>query len=323
MMIRHAPTLKLFVALRWLTPSMGEADVRHRKLLPKWMIVAGCVMTLFIGAAQAGKELAFPAWVQMWLTAATMFAVLKGLTLWLALGQGSTAPRVSRIAGYLFAWPGMNAEEFLWCDGVARPSLRQWLSGLIAIATGVIGIWVVPRMLFEQNQLLAGWVGQIGYVVLLHFGIFQSLTLAWKSAGVRAEPVMRQPFVSRSAGEFWGRWNTAFRDAAFALVYRPLLPAIGSRVAGAAVFVASGLIHELVISVPMGAWYGVPTGYFVLQYAAVVFERSRVGTRLGLRRGWRGRVYTNVAVWPAALLLFPPIFVERVALPFLEAIGAM
>jgi hypothetical protein len=54
----------------------------------------------------------------------------------------------------------------------------------------------------------------------------------------------------------------------------------------------------------------------------VSFERSRVGKRLGLRRGVRGWLYTALFTAGPAFWLFHPPFVRNVVLPFMRAIGA-
>ena len=87
-------------------------------------------------------------------------------------------------------------------------------------------------------------------------------------------------------------------------------------------FVASGLIHEAVISLPAGAGYGWPTAYFTLQGLGMSLERSRMGQRLGLRRGLPGWCFMLVCAAGPAFCLFHPPFVTRVAIPFMHAIGA-
>jgi hypothetical protein len=88
------------------------------------------------------------------------------------------------------------------------------------------------------------------------------------------------------------------------------------------VFVASGLVHELVISLPTRAGYGLPTAYFALQGLGVVLERSFTGRRLGLDGGAVGRLLAITLTAVPAVALFHPWFVARVAEPFLAAIGA-
>ena len=90
-----------------------------------------------------------------------------------------------------------------------------------------------------------------------------------------------------------------------------------------AAFLASGLIHELVISVPAQGGYGLPTGYFLLQGLGLLGERARAARRGGLGRGWRGRVFTFLVAAGPAFWLFPPVFVRHVILPMLGAIGAL
>jgi hypothetical protein len=86
-------------------------------------------------------------------------------------------------------------------------------------------------------------------------------------------------------------------------------------------FLVSGLIHDLVISLPAHEGYGLPTAYFTLQGLAMLFERSSMGQRLGLGRGFSGWLFTlTIALGPAVTLFHPP-FVQHVILPMLDAIG--
>jgi alginate O-acetyltransferase complex protein AlgI len=131
---------------------------------------------------------------------------------------------------------------------------------------------------------------------------------------------MDDPLRSTSVAEFWGRrWNGAFNDLALGLVFRPLARRFGVSGATLSAFGVSGLIHELVISLPAGAGYGLPTGYFVLQGLAVLAQRKSAALR-GDISGW---FFTMIVVAAPAFWLFHPPFVTRVILPFMQTIGAL
>ena len=97
----------------------------------------------------------------------------------------------------------------------------------------------------------------------------------------------------------------------------------GARGALLAGFLISGLVHEVVISLPARAGFGLPTLFFLIQAGAILFERSAVGRRLGLGQGATGRLFTLAALALPAYGLFHPPFVYGVILPFMGAIGAL
>jgi hypothetical protein len=104
--------------------------------------------------------------------------------------------------------------------------------------------------------------------------------------------------------------------------FGPLARRLGPRIALISSFLLSGAVHELVISVPARGGYGLPTLYFALQGAGVLFERSRLGRMLGLGTGLKGWCFVALIAGPPAFFLFHPIFVRNVILPMLQAIGA-
>ena len=164
----------------------------------------------------------------------------------------------------------------------------------------------------------------IGLVFMLHFGSLHLLALAWRSHGVAAEPIMRAPAASTSLSAFWSeRWNRGFNQLAHDLIFRPTFRHIGVVWSMLLVFLASGLIHDLVISVPAGALFGLPTAYFLLQGVGVLVERSRLGRRAGLNCGAAGWVFMFVFTAGPAYWLFHEPFIINVMNPFLEAIGVL
>jgi hypothetical protein len=235
-----------------------------------------------------------------------------------------------RVVGYLFAWPGMAARAFLnengagaETAGVGKPAAAEWIAAVLKTAFGATLTWFVARIALPAYPLVAGWLGMIGLIFVLHFGTFHLLSLGWRRLHVNAMPVMRNPLRSTSLAEFWGRrWNTAFHELAARFTFRPLRRLVGATSASLLVFLVSGLIHELVISLPAHGGYGLPTGYFLLQGLGVAAERTERGQRLGLGDGVRGWMFTMLVTSVPAFWLFPPLFVHHVILPMLAVIGA-
>jgi len=284
---------------------------------------SGWLPILTLPATAVAFRNLLPAWVFMWVLSLVIYFSLKWLTWWRA--RSRVAHSTWRSAAYLLAWPGMDAEAFLDASQrVSPPAPATWLSAIIETALGAILVWVVTRSVPQGEPLLRGWVAMLGLILLLHFGTLQIVALLWQSICVKAEPIMSAPLRSTSLGEFWGkRWNLGFRQLAHELIFRPLHRTLGAGAAGFLVFVASGLIHDLVISLPARGGYGLPTLYFLLQGAGVTIERSRFGKRLGLGHGVRGWCFMVVFLTVPIFWLFHPWFVLRVILPFMRAIHAL
>jgi predicted DCC family thiol-disulfide oxidoreductase YuxK len=264
---------------------------------------------------------ALPAWAFMWALAGAIFFGCKWLTFRREVQRNGRVPRF-RAFGYLFAWPGMDASSFLRGHLEHRPKLHAVLTASAKTLFGAILLFAVART--APDPLLAGWLGMFGMIFVLHFGLFHLLALGWQAAGVDARPIMDAPIRAVSLAEFWGRrWNAAFNQLAFDFVFRPVARKTNAAIATLAVFAVSGLIHELLISLPARGGYGLPTAYFLLQGAGLIVERSRIGKRAGLARGFRGWLFTMLIVAGPAFWLFHPPFVHRVIVPFMHAIGAL
>lgn len=273
-----------------------------------------------VGAVAVRNRL--PSWVFMWALAVALYAALKWASWWRSAARRQAPPW--RSLGYLVAWPGMDAESFLDTSRrVTVPAPREWVWALSKTNLGVVLVWVVARRVPVTEPLLRGWVGLLGMVLIAHFGSFHVVALLCRRRGVDAVPIMAEPIHSTSLSEFWGqRWNLGFRQLGHDLIFRPLQGRIGAMGAGFLVFVASGLIHDFVISYPARGGYGLPTAYFILQGVGVNLERSRFGKRLALRRGARGWLFTALFTAGPAFWLFHPPFIRNVVLPFMRAIGA-
>jgi hypothetical protein len=260
--------------------------------------------------------LALPSWLLMWSLAISVYAGLKWLSFADRVPAGESLSL--RALGYLLLWPGMDAPTF-FARGrpVARPTPIEWMFAVLKVVFGLLLLNLAIANL-NSTPFAAAWAGLIGLAFVLHFGLFNLLSLTWRLAGVDARPIMRAPINATSLGEFWSeRWNLAFRDLAHVYVFRPLAPRIGVRGATLATFLVSGLIHDFVISIPAGGGYGLPTLYFAFQGCGVCFERTRVARRLGLGRGETGWFYCLATTTLPVCLLFHGPFIDRVVLPML------
>ena len=288
----------------------------RKTALACWLPMA----VLLVAALAAGRWLA--GWFWMWTLAVAIFAGFKWSTLADALLHGTRPVPRWRPWLYLFLWPGMDARGFLAGPPPERPMPRFWFWAGAKTFLGACLLWGLARTL--GGGLLSGWTGMVGLIFLLHFGSFDLLARFWQSRGIDAPPLMRAPILAGSLGEFWGRrWNSGFRDLVFGLWFNRLKRRFGARGAILVLFLVSGAIHDLVISLPARGGYGLPTAYFLLQGGGLLAEHAR-GSALARRRGqWQGRAWTWLVVAGPAFWLFHPPFVRHVILPFLHAIHAL
>jgi alginate O-acetyltransferase complex protein AlgI len=151
-----------------------------------------------------------------------------------------------------------------------------------------------------------------GLSLILHFGLCNLLAGIWRLRGIPCDALFRAPLRSQNLAEFWGRrWNLAFSEMTAIAVYRPLAGRLGRGPALLAGFILSGLLHELAISVPVRAGFGLPLLYFLIHGALVLFERGLADAGRALS-GWTGRVWA--LFWLAAPL---PLLFHR---PFLSGV---
>jgi alginate O-acetyltransferase complex protein AlgI len=140
-----------------------------------------------------------------------------------------------------------------------------------------------------------------------HFGILRLLTAFWRMQGFPVRVLFRNPLKMRGFRDFWSkRWNLAYSHMMARAVKKPLTPLLGENGSVFAVFVVSGLLHELAITVPVGAGYGWPTLFFLL-HGVICFFEKRDSVLMG--------VLCGVVLILGVPFLFGERFVEEIILP--------
>jgi membrane bound O-acyltransferase family protein len=211
-------------------------------------------------------------------------------------------------------WLGMQPRLFARGRAGPLPGARELLvRGTAWLALGALLIvaarcaWTTLHSLTLATLLLLP-----GLSLAVHLGLCNGLASAWRSRGIACDALFRAPLRSQNLSEFWGRrWNLAFSEMTAIAVYRPLSPRLGRAPALLASFALSGLLHEMAISLPVRAGFGLPFLYFALHGVLVLVEGSleRAGRPLA---GWTGRA------WAILWLVLPlPILFHR---PFLAGV---
>lgn len=262
----------------------------------------------------------WPAWIQFWVMLSALAAGFKWPTFVDAISRNPVPP--TRAFAYLFLWPGMDARAFLGNNQrVTAPTMQEWMTCAGQIAFGMVllalGVWLV-----RVSPFLAGWLGIAAIVFLLFLGGFGLSSAFWRWCGVNARLLIHAPFQTSSLQEFWGqRWNRGFHDVVMEYVFLPLTSRSSIATATAVAFAVSCLVHELIVSVPARAIWGPPSLYFAIQAAAIGWERSPLGRKLGFGRGAIGIVFCYAVAFGLLPVMYHPTFIRRVMVPMLVAIA--
>ena len=200
-------------------------------------------------------------------------ALLYAMKALVAVEERTTLP-FGRWLIFAAIWFGMRASIFA---RERRPREAGSVGrGLIAIAAGV-------AIVFAATKIVKPWAFiplVIGLSLILHFGLFNLDLALLRRAGFDVKPLFVAPLGARTLAEFWSRrWNVGFSEMTSLAVYRPLKK-WNAPAATMAAFAFSGLLHEVAISLPVRAGFGLPTLYFLIQGAAVLVERKLRPSRL-------------------------------------------
>ena len=158
-------------------------------------------------------------------------------------------------------WPGMQPRQFLVGARAAADAPVPTVRGfLLNVAAGAALLWLVPRLLPAATpRAVRLWVALVGFCFLFLVARLDFWALIFRAMGFAVEKLWDCPVAATSLGEFWGRrWNRIVSGFLREVVFTPVARRAGARVALLAVFLYSGLYHE-VVSFLAGSGYGGPT----------------------------------------------------------------
>jgi Membrane bound O-acyl transferase family len=209
---------------------------------------------------------------------------------------------------FLFAWPGVFPDAFRERRRAGAIEPATFLAAWARMAAGIASILLLAIYAPRIPDTVLGLGGIAALLLTLHFGVGDLLPWLLRWAGFGAPLLFDRPWAARSLAEFWGRrWNLAFVEINRRLLLRPLRQRLSARASRLALFALSGLLHEMAISYPAGAGWGLPLAYFLLQGALVaVEERFRIA----------GRAWTCFWLIAPAPWLFHQPFRRALVIPF-------
>jgi len=222
---------------------------------------------------------------------------MKGLVY--AEWAGKEKLTILRYGVFACFWFGMDPASFR--------SRREGLSwkgdvrlGILLMLAGTLGAWLVWAM--EWRRILIMFVPMsLGF----HFGALRVLKGSLRAAGFPVRTLFPNVLETQGIGDFWSRrWNVGYSQMMQRLIGRPVEAFAGTNASVMAVFVTSGVMHELAITLPVSSGFGLPTVYFTLHGLLALLEKKR------------GRPFGKIPALLAVLvpmgLLFPPTFQKEV-----------
>jgi hypothetical protein len=200
------------------------------------------------------------------------------------------------LAWYLTIWPGMDPAPFAERAEPRDEAGPRFIRGLVAFVGGMATLLAITISVPFIPEPWLGWLGFGALLVTIHAGLSSILNGLMWLMGYRTSALFENPLASRSLRDFWTkRWNLAFVEMDRILFMPWLIRVLGLRWAVFGAFMVSGLLHEMAISYPSGAGWGLPMLYFVIQGFLVLLE-----SRLKLQ--------SRVLTWVGILAPFPLLF---------------
>lgn len=213
------------------------------------LLCSGSAWRRWLSCVLASAALLVPFWVEQ---GTVLRAAIALELLWICVKVlGLARDRAPRSAGFRVLQ--MLVLHDLRQDGVLKRGPRPEVA-LRALATAIawslcaaaalwLALFVAPTLAGLPRFFLRCAAG----AAFAYAGVEAALGLflfVYRSGGLQPPPLHRQPILSTSIGEFWGRrWNRIVGSWLFASFYRPLAVRGYSLLGTVAAFMASALLH--------------------------------------------------------------------------------
>ncbi|MBI3721190.1 MAG: hypothetical protein HY248_01440 [Fimbriimonas ginsengisoli] len=157
----------------------------------------------------------------------------------------------------------------------------RFLAAWARMAFGALSIVLLAVYAPHIPDRLLGLAGVAALLLAVHLGACDLLPWMLRWTGFPVPLLFDRPWAATSLNDFWNcRWNLAFVEMNRGLFLRRMYRYFGKPGSRFALFALSGVLHELGLSFPAGAGWGLPLGYFLLHGALVAAEeRFRIANR--------------------------------------------
>lgn len=246
---------------------------------------------------------------------------LRNLTICILVFKALTFFERKNLPLTYFLWIGMNPHEFMAPAPDKKEQRAEFIRSCAEIIVGFGLVATAQIMRHEWPAFIIGWMKLCGLSCLIYFGIFRMLTFVWQKNGRGVQALMREPLSAVNLPEFWGkRWNRAFPFVMHLYIHDPVKKYFSGTAALFAVFLVSGILHEAIVSVPVGRGYGLPILYFMIQFAGFQLMNSEWGKKKNLQTGLLARTFTLLWVSIPLPLLFHHAFIVDVMAPIMHQV---
>jgi len=207
--------------------------------------------------------------------------------------------RPGRILQSFFFWaPWLCLSSWEKTQGRAVGRRREVVSALLSLVPLAPVYFLIVPLIRPLPWWLQSYLAIVPFWLLLE-AIDGLCRLLWLPFGLLVPSINRCPWRAATLADFWGnRWNRLFGDWLRRMVFMPIRRR--RQTAAFVTFLVSGLLHELLVSVPLALVYGEHiwgwmTAYFLLQYLAMALDRQSRLPPLGRR----------LLLWASVLLPAP------------------